>query len=449
MGVRFVETTVTIGGTSYETFNPDARTTAACAWSPASIRWGYTDSLEQPSPSTLDLPVTVPDGLPWPVYGDRVIVESRYQSYSNETGAVTFTSEPLVLFSGEVDGANRRRVQLTTDVEERNGSPRVEGWGIALTASGDFARLARARLADEPWPEQAAATRLRRIAELVAGRVDLGPDGSSIIGETGSNYVLRARDVDAFPALEAIMLAVAPEPNLLVEGHPGPRLAALYVLPQLVRDSAGGPAWIERFEDDPTATFWIDAGALGDGSRDLNVASVVNLASVRYPVPDPDRPGDYRDATFSVGDTASADLYGQSEWRLDTDALDAPDIMASRLRRAIAARAVEQWSLPTPTTVHLDRFAGPYIYRLLPSHPASPVLLVDAPSDVDPFQRSIGGTVTLHGDPRQQRLEVVLEPARNAVTKVVTLADLQDFPIDTLTAVTFRDLNTVSDAQVN
>lgn len=449
MGMRFVDTTVTIGGTPYETFNPDARTTDPCAWSPATIRWGYNDSLDRPSPSTLDLRVTVPDGQPWPQYGDRVVVSTRYQSYDPDTGLEGFTSDPYVLFSGEVDGATRSRVTLTSALDQRNGDPLVEGWGITVTASGDIARLARTKLGDEPWPEQSASARAKRIAELVAPRVDLGPDGSSIVGETGGNYQLRARDVDAFSALEAILLTTSPEPNLLYEGHPGPALASLSVLPRLQRLSTGGPAWIERFESDPTETFWISADALGDGSRELNVASVVNLASVRYPVPDPDRPGDYRDATYSVGDGASADLYGQSEWRLDTDALDAPGIMAHRLRRGIAARSAEQWSLPTPTVVHLDRFASPYLYRLLPSHPGSPVLLVDGPDDVDPFLRIIGGTVTLHGDPQQQAVEVVLEPASNAVTKVVTLADLADFPIDTLTAVTIRDLNTVSDAQVD
>jgi len=449
VGVRFVDTTVTIGGTPYETFNPDARTTDPCAWSPATIRWGYSDSLDRPSPSSLDVRVTVPDGHPWPRYGDRVIISTRYQRYNTQTGAVTFTSDPYVQFSGEVDGATRSRVTLTSDLEQRAGEPVVEGWAITLTASGDFARLARTKLADEPWPEQIASSRARRIAQLVAPRIDLGPDGSGIVGETGGNYLLRARDVDAFSALEAILLTTSPEPNLLFEGHPGPRLASLTVLPRLQRSSAGGPAWIERYEDDPTATFWVSADALGDGARELNVASVVNLASVRYPVPDEDRPGDYRDATYSTGDTASADLYGQSEWRLDTDALDAADIMAPRLRRAVTARSAEQWSIPTPTTVHLDRFDSPYFTRMLPSHPGLPVLLTDAPPDVDTFQRVIGGAITLHGDPDRQAVEVVLEPARNAVSKIVTLADLAEFPIDTMTEVTFRDLTSVSDAQVD
>lgn len=446
MGLRFVDTTVTIGGVTYETFTPDARLTARCAWSPAVIRWGYPDSLEAPTPSTVTLRLTVPDGLSLPAYGERVIVSTRYQTY-NAFGP-TYTSPPLVQFTGEADGANRARATLTTSVEERNGTTRVEGWGITLTASGDFARLARTPLSDQPWPEQPAWERLARIAQLVADRVNLGPGGSNLVGESGSGYLVRARDVDAFAALEAILLTISPETNLLYERATGPELVALDVLPELLRYAAGGPAWIERYDTNPTATYWLSANCLEDGSRDLNTESVVNVASVRYPVP-PAVPGeDYAETTYTARDTGSAALYGDSEWSTSTDALYAPDVMAPRLQRAIAARATEQWTVPNPARVLLDQVTGPYGYRLLPSAPGQPLLLTDTPPDVDPFQRVIGGTLTLHGDPEQQALDVNLEPARNAANAVLTLNDLSDFPINTLTQVTIRDLGDVSNAQV-
>lgn len=438
MSLRFVETTVEIGGVSYGTLDPGDRLAAPTAWSPARIRWGYEDTLDDPEPSSLNLRVTIPDAATPPRYGDLIRITTRPQLRYDDDSIRT-TLAPLVVFLGNVDGATRRRVNLAPP-----RAPRVDGWAFDLTASGSFAAVQRTMLADVPWPQELLSERLPRLQALLADRFTV-----QVI--SGPDYYLRARDVDNFPALEAIRRAIAPRGRFLTETTHTPGVFATSLrLTSVLRPGDDGQAYIT----DSNLIRAVPAAIFADQDRALDVQTIINSGAITYWT----NADGGTERTYAETNAESVDTYGQSQYRTTSDGFQPNDAMQQTITRLLAARAAETWRLAeplelvlenVPATVDLINLAP---YLISPSEAGSGLFrITDPPPDIDPLQRIIGGELTLHGDHTKQAVSINVEPpATSLATASIPVSSystvtwtLQDFPISSLQNITFNDLRTI------
>lgn len=443
MSLRFVQSTVTIGSTSYGTLDPADRATGPCAWSPARIRWGYEDSIDDPQASTLSLRVTVTDADTPPRYGDLVRVTTRPQLRDDDDNITHTHAFDVAVFYGKIDGATRRRVNLAGP-----GAPAVDGWAYDLTASGPIAQARRTNLADTPWPAELNTERLDRINALMGDRFRL-------VNAMGFDiYTVITRDVDNFPLMEAAQRTMALRGAFITEatsGTPGIALGRLRLTKQL-RPDANGHAQIVDSAALERGT--VPASMFVDQERALNVQTIINSGSISYWA---STAGD-DERTVTRTNDESVDLYGQSQYRTDTDAALSPSVevyISDYLTRLMTARAVETWRLDQPLEVMLARVPHTLDWNFLPlliSDPGTGVMrITDAPDDLAPIQRIIGGTLTLHGDPKQQALSLNVEPPESSIaTRTIAIENLRtglptlrDFLISELDHVTFNDLRTV------
>lgn len=424
MGLTFDNTHVTIAGRDLNTFYAAGRFTNTTVWSPAVLRWGTSDSLEPLTPATVSLRVTVPAGQRIPEWGDWV----------------TVYTEGWSLLAGRIDGATREPDTLRDEHGNEYPVTRLE-----LTASDELATLGRIRLADEPWPEQGQLERLRRIESLLAAR------GVSVHIGNASSQVMRARDVDSYPALDALTRTMAHTTAQLVcdEGtvtdyYPVQPAALFYDYADPTT-----PAWV----DDDENLAMIDAACLESAGRTLDTGAVLASVTVNHPDPDPGEAGGYIDRRTEITRQTTEDEYGPGALTIDTDGVGDPSTsLLDRVARILDARSSAAWRIPAPVRVLLDRWTtgrdtAYWITRDYIRH-GRPFRLLNGPPDLDPYHRVIGGTLTLHGDPAQQALELTTEPATNYAARSLSIGEV-DIPIDALTEVTFADTRTIGRARIS
>ncbi len=465
MGVRFTDTEVRIDGLLWMSGPASTDAVYPLVWSPAVIRWGYTDTMAEPEPSTLQLRVTIPidnvlnPSYKVPAYGQTVSVSMRVNHYTDpdEPGLST---PPKPVFYGFIDGATRRRRYMP-----REGSAdTLECWEIDLTASGSFAKLARTMLADEPWPLETAPQRMQRILALL-------PDPSiteSGTTYTGTTYYVRGRDVDNFSSFEALRRTLR---NVVPYEYPD-RYGVMFHGHDLVNVFAlDGAGMVEVTQ---TGTLLpLSAAKIVDTDRLLDVGSVINSVSVEAWVPANDDPYDanpdeYTQRSIVRKSEDSIDTYGEAQWRLESDKayglfgrppnedLILDEDLTGNLGRILDRRATERWTTDGPLELHLPSMgitdSNVLYYACLPA--ADPVdidrrflQLTEAPPDLEPVQRVIGGELVIHGDHTQQRAYIYTEPpdATLATTSILIKDAPTDVPISAYANVTWQDARTVSD----
>lgn len=424
MGVAFDTTHVWINGVEVNTFSAADRFTRTTVWSPATIRWGTTDSLEPVTASTLSLRVTVPPGDPVPKWGQWIEIQT----------------EGVGVFSGRIDGAEREQVTLT---DPRDGTE-YDVTSVELTASDELATLGRIRLADQPWPEEGHLERVRRIEALLADR------GVAVNIGTAGGVDMRARDVDAFPALDALTRSMAHTTAVLacdgreVQDFYPPQPAILYYDPD-----AGGLAWVDHDQYLPL----IEAGCLESGRRVLDTGSVVASVTVEHPEHDPDDPSGYVDRRTTIKRQSTENEYGPGGLRVTSDAIGDLTPLWDRAERILTARNTADWRIPSPVRVLLDQWSTG---RTAALHmiwdkwrPGRPFRLLNGPDDLDPYHRVVGGELSLHGDTAQTELALYTEPAANYAGESVSIATPSvEIPLSALAEITFADARTIGRASI-
>lgn len=423
--MRFMNTVLTIAGVTYNTADVSDGYTQPTAWSPAVISWGRRDSLERPEPATLAVRLTIPAAGPLPDYGDLVTVDTT-PATDYEAGS------PVAVFTGTVDGLSR----IDATIADSDGIEH-DVVDVRLAASDVLAPLGRARIGDEPWPEEQDQRRWERLTALLADRVTLTT-------WPGTEYAtMRARDVDSTAPLDLLELTSNHTGEALVATRAGLGLEVYEAAGELLIDTAN-IAWI-----DPTgaALEELPASAIADAERTLDPGTVVSSVTIKHPA---GTPGDYTDARVKFTNATAARVFGPADVAIDSDAVTTSGRFTERARRILAARARPQWRLPSPVRVVLSQLETYYNVTSLFTEGArerTNVKITGAPAEVSPAQRVIGGTLTLHGDPTQQALEIELEPSEAVGPRSVRLADVTEFPISSMINVNSTDAATCGTAR--
>lgn len=316
-------------------------------------------------------------------------------------------------------------------------------WRYRVTCDNAPARAAGIKLAALPWPVHTQRARLDAIN--TAARLPLISDEWLAVASTDVGYIYAARDVDNYPALEAIhRTAVLPttDPRIVVEGHDGLTIVPL-------------PGWHLNW---PTAVgdtlqiggsvpVHIPARAIEQRPRHRDRTSRVNRAKLNYW---------HWDVTTDETEETSRTWTGPdtrvetSQHTIDTDGVYTATMLAnaaliSWLKNIVRACALDTAVLD-PTRVILSRLYAGDIRQLIEigSRSVRHVIIDNAPPDVAADQTVVAGRLTIGAGLRTITLDLDLQPLT-----LVGLAPLRwaDFPRPADVAgtafipVRFRDLS--------
>jgi|GEM_PF-5283798 len=314
-------------------------------------------------------------------------------------------------------------------------------WRVKLTVEDVVARAAAAVAGDTPWPLEAANTRIMHInqASPVGGLVQIGPYPSGYASAA-------ARDVDSRSVLDLIertcaptwtttytnrggLVAIVPMPGTAIAW---PRL--VYGVQVAASAAPSGPA--------PVA---LDASQVEDVPRALSRSSMVNRVAWTHThgyVPDGQSATVYEDTTETWhGDldrsASSIALPGGDITYMD------PDTMAAFCGRVIAENATPAESLDGDIT--LVNLTAAQMDGLFDTNSRGTVtmFIIDAPDDVDPIQRVIGGAVTIERG--RLKAAVRLQPARLSGLRPARFTDAPDTTAGDLARLTWMGAVTLAD----